>query len=166
MALNMTPELFPRETMFHWPSHREQLQERDRCGRRPRRAPALQRHVRDRPYHRAGTGEMIGFHRSGLGVKGGEVVDETAAASTFAKPVKNLGVAALGHESRGGLDVAVDNSFRMRGVKRIGDLDGKAQLRRQAVKLHGLAADAVLQCRAEHCRHTHSFSRAELPIKN
>ena len=41
--------------------------------------------------------------------------------------VQNLGVAALRHEDIGGLDVAVNNPFVVRSIKRIGDLNSYSQ---------------------------------------
>jgi hypothetical protein len=65
--------------------------------------------------------------------------------------IQNLGVLALGHKNVGGLDVAVNNTLRMRGVQPIGNLNGKGEQsfcierfprnqmfqRRPVQKLHG-----------------------------
>src|SRR5579862_4988396 len=61
----------------------------------------------------------------------------------FRQPeVQNLGVpAAPGYENVGGLDVAVDDSFRVRRVQRIRDLDGQCE---QRFQVEGAVADQVL----------------------
>ena len=56
--------------------------------------------------------------------------------------IQNLGVSALGDEDVGGLDVAVDDALRMRGVERVGDLDAQIEHR---FDLQRLARDAVPQ---------------------
>ena len=56
--------------------------------------------------------------------------------------VKDLGVAAAGHEDIGGFDVAMDNALGVGSVERIRDFDGELQ---QKVGLERLAGDAVLQ---------------------
>ena len=59
--------------------------------------------------------------------------------------VENLGVSALGDENVGGLDVAMDNAFAVRGVERVGDFDGQAE---QDIHFERTAGDAVLQGQA------------------
>ena len=39
--------------------------------------------------------------------------------------VEDLGVAALGDENVGGLNVTVDDAFAVRGIQAIGDFDGE-----------------------------------------
>ncbi len=39
--------------------------------------------------------------------------------------IKNFGVPAVGYEDVRGLDVAMHNAFGVRGVERIGDINGK-----------------------------------------
>ncbi len=56
--------------------------------------------------------------------------------------IENFGVAAARDEKIRGLDIAVDNSLRMRGVERVGDFDGNFE---EAIELHRLAGDYVLQ---------------------
>ena len=41
--------------------------------------------------------------------------------------IENFGVAALGDENIGGLDVAVNDAFGVRGVERVGDFDGESE---------------------------------------
>ena len=56
--------------------------------------------------------------------------------------VENLGVSALGDKDIRGLDVAVDNTLRVRGIERVGNLDGQTE---QNIGFHGPAGDAMLQ---------------------
>ena len=61
--------------------------------------------------------------------------------------IENLGVPALGDENVRGLDVAVDDAFGVRGVERIGNLDGeREQLRFPA---GARRCDASASCRPE-----------------
>jgi hypothetical protein len=41
--------------------------------------------------------------------------------------IENLGVSALGHKNVSGLDVAVDDVFRMRCIERVGNLNTEGQ---------------------------------------
>ena len=56
--------------------------------------------------------------------------------------IEDFGVAALGDEDVGGLDVAMDDAFAVGGVERVGDLNGEIE---QIVEFHGAAGDGVLQ---------------------
>ena len=56
--------------------------------------------------------------------------------------IQNFGVAALGDENIGGLDVAVNDAFGVRGVERVGDFDGE---REQVFDVQRAAGDAVLE---------------------
>ncbi len=56
--------------------------------------------------------------------------------------VQNLGVATLGHENIGGLDVAVNDALRVRGIQCVRDLDRQTQ---QNIGFNGFSGDAMLQ---------------------
>ena len=56
--------------------------------------------------------------------------------------IENLGVAAIGDENVGGLDVAVDDSLAVRGIERIGYFDRQGE---QAFELHRLAVNQMFQ---------------------
>ena len=56
--------------------------------------------------------------------------------------VENFGVTALGDENVGGLDVAVNDAFGVRGVEPVGNLDGQLEDR---FDFHRTAGDAMLQ---------------------
>src|SRR5215469_10929303 len=56
--------------------------------------------------------------------------------------VQNFGVATISDKDVSGLNVAMYDSFGVRGIKRVGDLDGE---REQNVQIHGTMGDAVLQ---------------------
>ncbi len=64
--------------------------------------------------------------------------------------IENLGVAALGDENVGGLDVAMDDVFAVRGIERIGDFDGQAE---QHVHFERAPGDAVLEGQAVEVLH-------------
>ena len=90
-------------------------------------ARLLGRHVRNRADRCARTGQMFEFDggrrcRSHVPHRASERVARHLRQSE----VQNLGVAPLGDKNIGGLDVAVDDSFGVRGVKRISDLDAPA----------------------------------------
>ena len=51
-------------------------------------------------------------------------------------------MAALGDENVGGLDVAMDDAFRVRGVERVGDFDGE---REHGVAIERASGDGVLE---------------------
>ena len=72
-----------------------------------------------------------------------EAEEPAAVKVTLARAeIENFGVAALGDENIGGLDVAVNDAFGVRGVERVGDFDGESE---QVLDIHGPAGDAVLQ---------------------
>ena len=56
--------------------------------------------------------------------------------------IEDFGGAALGDEEVGGLDVAVDDTFGVRGVESVGNFDGKCKER---VEFHGAAGNAMLE---------------------
>jgi len=48
----------------------------------------------------------------------------------------------LGDKDVGGFDIPMDDARRMRGIERVGDINGKRQ---QQISFHGTSGDAVLQ---------------------
>jgi hypothetical protein len=54
-------------------------------------------------------------------------------------------VSALGDEDVGGLDVAMDNAFAVRGVERVGNFDRQTE---QDIHLQRTAGDAMLEGQA------------------
>src|SRR5208283_47151 len=89
-----------------------------------------------------GTGEVLldegGFNRDAGGLRWprGGLGDFCQAK------IQDLGVAALGHKNVCGLNVAMDNTQRVRGVERIGNLDAEGK---ECIELHGTIADDVFQ---------------------
>src|SRR5580704_15162036 len=64
-------------------------------------------------------------------------------ANLFGKPeVENFGVAALGDKNVGRFNVAVDDSFAVGRVERVGDVNAQVQ---KQFQIQGAARDAVLQ---------------------
>ena len=59
--------------------------------------------------------------------------------------VEHLGLSAFGYENVGGLNVAVDDAFRLRGIERVGHFDADSENRLQG---QGHAADAALEADA------------------
>ena len=59
-------------------------------------------------------------------------------------------MSALGDENVGGLDVAMDDVFAVRGVESVGDFDGEAE---QDVHFEGTSGDAVLEGQAVEVLH-------------
>ena len=55
--------------------------------------------------------------------------------------IENFGVAAISHKNVCGLNVAMNDSFAVRGIERVGDLDAQ---RDQSLQFHGTTGDAVL----------------------
>ena len=65
--------------------------------------------------------------------------------------IENFGVAAISDEDVGGLDVAMNDAFRVGGVERVGDLDAEIE---EQFQIEGAAVDAMLQgfaIEAFHC---------------
>ena len=72
--------------------------------------------------------------------------DAAAHLRHFRQPeIQNLCMPALGDEDVGGFDVAVDDTFGVSGIERIGNLDSKRQ---QHLGFQRTPCDAVLQCHA------------------
>ena len=65
--------------------------------------------------------------------------------ATFASPKSNFGVAPLGDENIGRLDVPVDDAFRVGGVESVSNFNGNVE---QGFEFHGTAHDDVLEGRA------------------
>src|SRR5260221_6521417 len=59
--------------------------------------------------------------------------------------IEDLCVPTISYKDIRGLDVAVNDSFAMRGIERVGNLDAQ---REQSFQLHGTLGDTVLQRRA------------------
>ena len=58
--------------------------------------------------------------------------------------VENFGVATISNKDVSGLNVAMNDSFGVRGIERVGDVDAQCH---QSVQVHWMTGDAVLQCR-------------------
>ena len=68
---------------------------------------------------------MIGVHRTRCGVEGSHVARRIARQTDLSQSeIQNLGMASLGHENVGGLDVAMNNPLGMCGIEGVGDFDG------------------------------------------
>ena len=52
--------------------------------------------------------------------------------------IENLCLVAVGHKNVGGLDVAMNDPFGVRGIERVGDLRAEIE---QRIEFHGLAVD-------------------------
>ena len=97
-------------------------------------------HVRDGADRHPGTRQVLLGHRGRQGA-----VPRAGAAGL--RPlrqaeVEQLGLAALGHEDVGGLDVPVHDAARVRGLEGVGDLDAEIE---QRVELEGSRGEAVAQ---------------------
>ncbi len=95
----------------------------------------LRRHITSRSQHGARRCD-----RPAIVVRGAFQRAELSQAE-----IEDLGVASLGNENVGRLDVPVDDAPGVGGIERIRDLDSKRQ---QRVLLQRLPGDAMLQCRA------------------
>ena len=100
------------------------------------------RHVGHGAESGAGTGEMVGIDAEGGERSGGGFGLRARVRDLGEAEVEDFGVAALGDEEVGGLDVAVNDAFGVSGIERVGNFDGEVE---EAVKLHGTAGDEVLQ---------------------
>ena len=88
----------------------------------------LRRHVGDRAQRRSRTGEMRRIECARLRVGRDNLSSRNLSGRHLRQPeIQNLGVPALGDEDVGGLDVAVDDAFAVRGVQRVGNLDRQTE---------------------------------------
>ena len=86
---------------------------------------------------------MVGVRGAGLCVEGSDLARRTAERRNLRQAeVQNLGVAALCHEDVGGLDVAVDDAFAVRGIESVGNLNSQRQ---KHLQVQRPARDPVLQ---------------------
>ena len=104
----------------------------------------FRRHVRHRAERHPRAGQILSAR-----VRGARARIPRGALALFFKrrefgqpKIQNLRLAAVGHKNIRGLDVAVDDSLRVRGVERVGNLNGKIE---QRFGLDGLAANTMLQ---------------------
>ena len=109
-------------------------------------AGLLGRHVSDGADGGAGAGE-IGFAdggtiESGGGGAGGAGFVAGGENLLGEAEIENFGVAAIGDEKIGGLDVAMDDAFGMRGVEGVGDFDAEIE---QRFHIEGASGNAVLE---------------------
>src|SRR5262249_6145913 len=104
----------------------------------------LRRHVGDGAQRRTGAGEMLFDYT----LRRSNVCDHSRFQGISfylsQSEIENLGVTALGDENVRWLDVAMDDSFGMRGVERVGDLDAE---RKNRLQLHRPRANLILQRR-------------------
>ena len=102
-------------------------------------ARLFRRHVRHCAERAPGTGELVG----GNTLRGKGLDHSWGSGSHFGETeIQNLRVAARIDEKICGLDVAMHDAFRVRGVERIRDVDRDGQHR---IELHRPIADDVLK---------------------
>src|SRR5208282_1176382 len=84
---------------------------------------------------------MLRIHS--LSVKSPGPARRTACECDFCQPeIQNFGVAALGHENVRGFDVAVNDSFSVGGIERVGHFYGQQQ---NQFRFYGTPTDPVPQ---------------------
>ncbi len=81
----------------------------------------------------------------------GRLRDLTADRRQFGEPeIQNLGVPSFGHKDIGGLDVAVNDTFAVRGIERIRDFNGQQE---QLLVIQRTAGDDVFKRQAVQILH-------------
>ena len=95
----------------------------------------------------SGTGEVVGVDTHSHGsVGGGGGTDTRLGVDHFGEAkVQDFGVAALGNEDIGGLNVAVQDAFGMGSVKGIGEVDGNFH---DAGNVQSTGGDKIFKCDA------------------
>ena len=69
---------------------------------------------------------MLRVHRTRLRVKRRNFARRTTSQTDLCQPkVQNLGVSTLGDKDVGGFDVAVDDTFGVGSIERVGNLDSE-----------------------------------------
>ncbi len=107
------------------------------------RARLLRRHISDRAERGTGTGQVLLVHGRLLNRRSARVQYSVARGRHFRQPkIQNLCVSTFGHQNIGGLDVPVDDAFRVRGIERVGNFNCQSE---QYIRLHGPSRDAMLQ---------------------
>jgi len=115
-------------------------------------ARLLRRHVRHRP-HRGARQRQLVAGRDRLELRGGQRTLAPARRLDLGEPeVEDLHLATGVHEDVGGLDVPVHDSFGVRRLQRIGDLDRQCQ---QRFHLQALPGDRLRQRLALEQLHDH-----------
>ena len=102
------------------------------------------RHVGDGAQGGARTGELIGVDaNSGESIGGaGSTGGSFSMGDLGEAEVEDFGVAALGDENVGGLDVAVNDAFGVGGIESVGNLDTEVE---EIFQIDARAGDHVLE---------------------
>src|SRR5205814_8951469 len=90
-------------------------------------ARLLGRHVGDRSYRAAGTGEMSAVYRERRQRRTRSGSARRQCRNFRQAEVENLRLSSLGHKKIGGFEIPVDDSRGMRDVERIGNLRRKIE---------------------------------------